>query len=105
MTIKPIDMQTNIAQMHEVARNNQVRSEAVTEQQHVLDRESDEKSKQVSSKLDENKKLEQARIMREDKKRQKGKDRSRDGEKEAERREDAPPPYDGTMGRFIDIKK
>jgi len=45
MSIKPIDMQTNIAQMHEVARNAQVKSEAVVEQQHVLDKESLERSR------------------------------------------------------------
>jgi hypothetical protein len=37
MSIKPIDMQTNIGQMHEVARNAQVKTEAIVEQQHVLD--------------------------------------------------------------------
>jgi len=51
MSIKPIDMQTNIAQMHEVARNAQVKTEAIVEQQHVLDKESLEKSRLTNARL------------------------------------------------------
>ncbi len=45
MSIKPIDMQTNIAQMHEVARNAQVKTEAVVEQHAHTRQESLEKSR------------------------------------------------------------
>lgn len=68
MSIKPIDMQTNIAQMHEVARNAQVKTEAIVEQQHVLDKESLEKSRLTNARLEENKKAEKNAIMREEKK-------------------------------------
>lgn len=105
MSIKPIDMQTNIGQMHEVARNTQIRSEAVAEQQNILDKESDEKSRQVGSRLEENKKLEHARIMREEQQRRRGRQQQdKEGEEKKEAKEKSAA-VDETMGRFIDIKK
>lgn len=107
MSIKPIDLQVNVAQMHEVAKGAQVRTDAVAEQQHVLDKESLGKSRQANTTVEENKKTEHAVIMREEKR-----DRRRGGEKEnkessagAGEKEGEQGPVDEKMGRFIDIKK
>ena len=105
MSIKPIDMQTNIAQMHEVARNAQVKAEAVVEQQHILDKESLEKSRLTNARLEENKKAEKNAIMREGKRRFRG---GAHGGREcegAERDEENPPPGNEKIGRIIDVKK
>jgi hypothetical protein len=105
MSIKPIDMQTNIAQMHEVARNAQVKTEAIVEQQHVLDKESLEKSRLTNARLEENKKAEKNAIMREEKRRFRGGAHGgREGEG-AEKDEENPPPQDEKIGRIIDVKK
>lgn len=104
MTVKPIDMQVNMSQMHEVARNEQVRSAAVAEMQHGLEKESNEKGKDVKSRLEENKKAEKAAIMKDDF--GKGRRRNREGKKEREQDEPDTETYqDERMGRFIDIKK
>ena len=64
MTIKPIDLQINIAQMHEVAKGEQIRTEGIAEQQHLRDKESDEKSKLIQSRLDESKKAEKTVVLK-----------------------------------------
>ncbi|MFC1671137.1 hypothetical protein ACFL20_12170 [Spirochaetota bacterium] len=62
MAITPIDLQANISQMSEVGRGEQVKTEAIAEQQHQRAEESNEKSKLVNTKLDEMKKAEKTRI-------------------------------------------
>ncbi|HNU90561.1 MAG TPA: hypothetical protein PKO25_01655 [Spirochaetota bacterium] len=105
MSIKPIDMQTNIAQMHEVARNAQVKSEAVVEQQHVLDKESLERSRLANARLEENKKAEKNAIMPEEKRHSRSGTYGGREEGGGEREEENPPPTDEKIGRFIDVKK
>jgi len=102
MSIKPIDMQTNVGQMHEVARGSQVRTDAILEQQHMLDKESNDKSRLVNSKLEENKKAEKTIIMKENKRKFKGEKHKDKGEgKEGEPGKMT----DDRMGRIIDVKK
>jgi hypothetical protein len=105
MSIKPIDMQTNIAQMHEVARNAQVKTEAVVEQQHILDKESLEKSRLTRTRLEENKKAEKNAIMREEKRRSRGGSHEGHGEGGHQNAEEGSPPSDEKIGRIIDVKK
>lgn len=105
MSIKPIDMQTNIAQMHEVARNAQVKTEAVVEQQHILDKESLEKSRLTRAKLEENKKAEKNAIMREEKGRSRGGSHEGRGEGGHQNAEESSPPSDEKIGLIIDVKK
>ncbi len=108
MSIKPIDMQVNVGQMHEVAKGSQVRSDAIVEQQHVLDRESSEKSNSINSKLEENKKAERTVIKREERKeRRRGEvmGRRKEKEKEGQRQDQPVISHDERMGRIIDIKK
>ncbi len=105
MSVKPIDLQTNIAQMHEVARGAQVRSEAVGEQQVLLDKESSEKSRLVSSRVDQNKKAEKTIIMDEEKKHSRREHKGREGERREKKEEQTKPLADDRMGRIIDVKK
>jgi hypothetical protein len=107
MSIKPIDLQSNIAQMHEVAKGEQVRTEGIVEQQHVLEKESNEKSRLVQSKVDENKKAERTIIMREEGKSKERmyRERERRKGKKGEREDKSETITDNTIGRIIDIKK
>ncbi len=102
MSIKPIDLQVNISHMHEVAKNEQSKSSAIAETQHVLVKESNEKSREVQSKLNENKKAERTIILREEKGRQKG-GLLKNKEKKKKRDEKTIPA--DNVGMFIDIKK
>ena len=67
MTIKPIDLQTNVAHMHEIAKSEQGRSVAYVEGQHKLEKNAAEEARRVRSRLEENKHAEKTSIMREEK--------------------------------------
>jgi len=106
MSIKPIDLQTNMAQMLEVGKGEQARTGAIAEQQHVMEKESDEKSKQINSKLDESKKAEKTVIMDQESKQEKGRGRYMHGRKgEKEKKDEARPGTDDRMGKYIDVLK
>ncbi|TAL39463.1 MAG: hypothetical protein EPN93_01495 [Spirochaetes bacterium] len=107
MSIKPIDMQSNVGQMHEVARTTHVRAEALVEQQHVLDKESVDKGNLVNSRLEENKKAEKGIIMREERNQKRGEGHGDRGEGKGHGSPDekAPPLEDEKLGRIVDIKK
>ena len=106
MTIKPIDMQVNISQMHEVGKNEQVRSETIAEQQHLLDKESNEKSKLIKSKLEESKKGEKTAIKEDDSKNKR--EREKKGYYDPEKKEKVQKKElmkDDKIGRIIDVFK
>ncbi len=108
MSIKPIDLQTNIAQIHEVAKGEQGRSAAVVEGQHRMEKKSGEESKQVSERLDENKKAEKTAIRREDerKKKKERKKLAKDDEMEmADLENEEKLMKDEKIGRMIDVKR
>jgi hypothetical protein len=105
MSIKPIDMQTNISQMHEVGRNEQARNEGIAEQQHVLDKEANEKSKLVNTRLDESKKGEQTKIMDEEKNEKKHNQDEDSSDSSQEKKKKKELSHDDRMGRIIDILK
>jgi hypothetical protein len=71
MTIKPIDIQTNIAHMHDIAKIEHGRSAAYIEGQHSLEKNAEEEAKRIRNKLEENKHAEKTVIMREERQRQK----------------------------------
>ena len=107
MSVKPIDLQTNMSQMHEVSKSEHARSMAAAEARHVLDEESDKKSRLVNSKLDELKKSETSTIReKEEKEARKGKKEAGSGnrEKEEERKKNERS-SDEKLGRFIDVLK
>jgi hypothetical protein len=109
MTVKPIDLQTNISQMIEVGKNEQARSASLVEQQHHLDKESKDKSNLINSKLEESKKAEKTAIREDDSKNKKRGSR----EKEDKDKKETEPAgklekklvKDEKMGRFIDVLK
>lgn len=103
MPIKPIDLQTNIAQMIEVARGEHARNAAVVEQQHILSKESQEKTNIQKEKVEENKKAERTIILNEEKQFKKGK-QFKEGEKK-DKPEQPEVLEDTKIGRIIDVKK
>jgi hypothetical protein len=71
MTIKPIDLQTNIAHMHDIAKTEQGRSAAYIDGQHSLEKNAEEEARRIRNKLEENKHAEKTSIMREERQRYK----------------------------------
>jgi len=104
MSIKPIDLQTNMSQMLEVGKNEHARSEALAEQQHLREKESNEKSRLINTRLDESKKGEKTAIKDEEKNREKQKNEEHRENKDAgaEIREKS---VDDRIGRIIDVLK
>lgn len=103
MTIKPIDLQTNIGQMAEVSKHEHARQGALAAQQQILDKEANEKSNLKNTKLDEAEKGEQTSIKDEHK--QPGYHHS--GEKGQKKQDDkkSEKMKDDRMGNIIDIFK
>ncbi len=105
MSIKPIDIQTNIGQIHEVSRTELAKQGALAEQQNILDKEAADKSNLKKSRLDETEKGEKTSIRDEDKKKDsRGKnEREKKSENEAERKKELL--HDERMGNLIDVFK
>ena len=106
MTIKPIDIQTNIGQMTEVSKYEQARQGALVAQQNMLDMEANEKSVSKNSRLDESEKGERTSIKDEDKRDEqyRSKDRN-DEDKEMEENAARERMTDEKIGKKIDIFK
>jgi hypothetical protein len=109
MSIKPIDLQTNIGQLIEVGRGEQARSGAITEQQHVREEQSSQKGRNVQNRLDENEKADQRAIHNDEKNESGGKGREKEKREEegqgGKKGSISPHPGNDTMGRFIDVLK
>ena len=109
MSIKPIDLQVNINQMHEIGRGEQARTGAIAEQQHVLDEESSKSSKMKNSRLDESKKAERTEIrdaLADDKeKEEEAAKKKRQGEEEASGEKPRQLSHDDRLGKNIDFLK
>ena len=105
MSIKPIDLQTNIGQMTEISRHEHARQGALLAQQHLLDNEAQNKSILKNTRLDEAEKGEKTSIKDEDKKREK-QNLERDTDKEADRDEKKNEKMkDDRIGNIIDVFK
>jgi hypothetical protein len=87
MTIKPIDIQTNIGQMTEVGKNEQSRQGALITQQSLLDMEANEKSIAKNSRLDESEKGERTSIKDENKRDEKYRFMNKDKEDENKKKD------------------
>lgn len=109
MSIKPIDMQTSMGQMHEVARKEHAHAEALLQELHHLDDEADEKSNLAKRKLDESRESGEMTNRLDDREAGKGKNRKgRDGNKEFhndESKRHIEIVTDENLGRFVDYKK
>ena len=106
MAIRPIDLQTNISQVNEVGKDAQARTDAVVQQQHILEKESGEKSRLVNTKLDETKKGEGAVIRDQQKKEgKKGELAQQEQGGEDKKKSRKSRSKDDRMGNIIDILK
>lgn len=107
MSIKPIDLLTNIGQAPEVGRTQHAQTEALAEQLHHLDKESDDRSKAADSRLDETHKAEHATTRLEEKKereRRRGRYAPKKGAP-AEKGKVVEFVENGNLGNIIDIRK
>ncbi len=107
MTIKPIDLQSNIAHMHEIAKGEHGRSAAFIEGQQKLDKDAEEEAQRIRNKLEQNKHAEKNTIMREEGFRQKkGKKPHHEIETYGNNPEEKEIlPKDENIGRKIDVKR
>jgi len=101
MTIKPIDLQTNIGQMAEVSKHEHARQGALAAQQQILDVEAGEKSKLKNTKLDESEKGEKTSIKDEHK--QHGSHHGSGQKQENHEDKKNEKMKDDRMGKLIDI--
>ena len=106
MTIKPIDLQTNIGQMTEVGKHEHSRLGSLAAQQQILDKEANEKSILKNTRLDESEKGEKTSIKDEHKQGEKHtqghmseQDQKKNENKSSEKMKD------DKMGKLIDIFK
>jgi|GEM_PF-245687 len=110
MSIKPIDLQTNMGQMHEVGRGEHARSGAIAEQQHLLDDEAKKQSQLINTKLEETKKGEKLEVRdaladEKEKEHQKKEAEEKEKRKADERKKQQELAKDANIGRIIDILK
>jgi hypothetical protein len=106
MAIRPIDLQTNISQVNEVGKDAQARTDALVQQQHVLEKESGEKARLVNTKLDEAKKGESAVIKDQQKKEEKKREHAlQEQGAQGKKRSRKSRSKDDRMGNIIDILK
>jgi len=106
MSIKPIDLQTNIGQMTEISRHEHARQGALIAQQHLLDNEALNKSLLKNTRLDETEKAEKTSIKDEDKKKEKqGFEQHIDKESAREDNKKKEKMKDDRIGNIIDIFK
>jgi hypothetical protein len=107
MSIKPIDLQTNIAHMHDIAKSEQGRSAAYIDGQHSLEKNAGEEGRRIRNKLEENKHAEKTVIMREERQRYKRDKRYQheinDNEKNAEEKQNSI--KQENVGLKIDVKR
>lgn len=107
MAIRPIDLQVNVSQMHDVAKTEQARSAAASELQSSLAGEAVVKARLVPTRVEENKKTEQTAIEREKKEELKRKNRQK---KEANAsssvlKNEVSDDIDERLGHYIDVRK
>jgi len=106
MTIKPIDLQTNIGQMTEVGKNEHARQGTLAAQQQVLDKEANEKSNLKNARLDEAEKGEKTSIRDEHKGSERhGSGNKSDQEQKKHESKSGEKMKDEKMGKIIDIFK
>ena len=105
MSVKPIDFQTNIAKILDVAKDEEGRAAALSGQRQAREEEASEKSKLANSRLKENREIEKTAIEREENRKKRGKKRGGRDREEKMRQEDKGVLKDEKIGNIIDIKK
>ena len=104
MSVKPIDLQTNIAKMPDVAKGEESRAATIAETQHLREKESGNKSKLVNTRLDENKRIEKTAIKREEDRKKRGKKKGRRAEI-GDKKDKGDLLADNKLGILIDVRK
>jgi hypothetical protein len=108
VTIKPIDIQTNMGQMHEVARHQHAQNEALIQQMHHLDKEALDKANIADTHLDESKESQHATNRLDEHQTEGRKRRQKEREKSSLHRDEKRGiefVEDESLGRIIDVKK
>lgn len=107
MSIKPIDLQTNIAHMHEIAKGEHGRSAALIEGQHSLEESAEEQARRTRNKLEENKQAEKTSIKREEgyRKKHEKKFQHDKPDEEGSSEEDEGSMKEEKIGLMIDVKR
>jgi hypothetical protein len=108
VSIKPIDIQTNIGQMHEVARKEHAQTDAVHHGLHRLDQESDEKASVVNTRLDESREASEMTERLDDREgggKHKEKKKKGQGQGVGPRKRGIEIVENTNLGRVIDVKK
>lgn len=106
MSIKPLDLQTNIGQMSEVGKHEHNRQGTLAAQQQILDREASEKSNLKNTRLDESEKGEKTSIKDEHKQNEKYKPGHGGGQEENNQdKAGSEKMKDEKIGKLIDIFK
>ena len=106
MTIKPIDLQTNIGQMSEVGKHEHARQGALAAQQQILDKEANEKSILKNARLDESEKGEKTSIKDEHKQNERhSSGHGSEQEQKKQEKKSSEKMKDDKMGKIIDIFK
>lgn len=106
MSVKPIDLQSNVAHLHEIAKAEQGRAAAAVDGQHTLEKNAEEEGKSIRKRLEENKHAEKTVIMKEERhdRHKKGKHLTAETEKDNnDKKKDQA--KDETMGVIIDVKR
>jgi len=105
MTIKPIDLQTNIGQMTEVGKHEHSRLGSLAAQQQILDKEANEKSILKNTRLDESEKGEKTSIKDEHKQGEKHTQGHMSEQDKKNENKSGEKMKDDKMGKIIDIFK
>lgn len=105
MSVKPIDLQSNIAHLHEIAKGEQWKSAAALESQHALEKNAEEQAKNIRKRLDENKSAEKTIIMKEERHDRNKRRKHLTGESKNGKNDNRDQLKDETMGIIIDIKR
>jgi len=107
MTIRPLDMQTNISQMSEVGRAEQARNTSLLAQQSILGEESTKLENLKKERLDELEKTEETKfkdVLDQDEKRKREENKQNANHDDTSQGEDEPKyDPDKKYGRFLDV--
>jgi len=104
MPITPIDLQTSISQVFEIGRNEHAKSELLVAQQHLLEKESTDKSKKTNTTLEEAKKNEKTELRHEEHK-ERNLHQQHGSEHDVEEKKDGKRSTDEKLGKIIDVLK
>ena len=109
MTIRPLDLQTNFSQMHEVGRAEQARNTSILAQQTLMDDQATKQMNLRKERLDESEKSDQTNfrdVLSANEEKGKKDRNKQDDEKNNQNQDDENKPKyssDQRFGRFLDV--